>query len=72
MSIPVPQQTESIVEFIDKWINEKIFVMQFPSYNTRLGILEYVYERHKTQEITITQLIKYDTESTNNTSENES
>lgn len=67
MSIPVPQQNESVITFIDKWINDPAFVLQFPSYETRLGILEYVYERHKTQEITITQLIKYDTESTNNT-----
>lgn len=72
MSIPVPQQNESIIEFIDKWIDDQTFVMQFPSYETRLLILEYVYVRHKPQEITITQLINYDTKSTNNTSEIES
>lgn len=72
MSIPVPQQNESIIEFIDKWIYDQTFVMQFPSYETRLGILEYVYVRHKPQEVTITQLINYDTKSTNNTSEIES
>lgn len=72
MSIPVPQQNESIIEFIDKWIDDQTFVMQFPSHQTRLGILEYVYVRHKTQEVTITQLINYDKECTNNTSEIES
>lgn len=72
MSIPVPQQNEGIIEFIDKWIYDQTFVMQFPSYETRLGILEYVYVRHKPQEVTITQLINYDTKSTNNTSEIES
>lgn len=71
MSIPVPQQNESIIEFIDKWIDDQTFVMQFPTYQTRLGILEYVYVRHKTQEVTITQLINYDTESTNNTNQDE-
>lgn len=69
MSIPAPQQNESIITFIDKWINDPAFVLQFPSYGTRLGILEYVYARHKPEEITITQLIKYDTNSTDNTNQ---
>ena len=67
MSITVPQQNESIIEFIDKWIDDQTFVMQFPVHETRLAILEYVYEIHKPQQVTITQLINYDTESTNNT-----
>lgn len=69
MSIPAPQHNDTKMEFIDKWINDKAFVMQFPVHDTRLAILEYVYETHKPQQVTITQLINYDTESTNNTSQ---
>jgi hypothetical protein len=64
MSIPTPQQNEFEIEFIDKWLNDKTFVMQFPILETRLAILKYVYSMHKPQESTITQTINYNTTST--------
>jgi hypothetical protein len=69
MSIPAPQQNNTLLEFIDKWLNDKTFVMQFPILETRLAILKYVYSMHKPQESTITQTINYDTTSTNNTNQ---
>ena len=69
MSIPAPQHNDTLLEFIDKWLNDKTFVTQFPILETRLTILKYVYSTHKPQHLTITQTINYDTTSTNNTNQ---